>query len=540
MENKHPHIDPENERGVAKSWQPFQVLLFNVAVFGLLLGIMAVFPKDGLQINGEVTLYFPTLSGFLAADTTEANMDEILAEIEELSRLDTLKAQNRRDSLAQAERRLAQIKKKIQFPDGDRTILHNAFRELEQAASGSSPVRVMHFGDSQIEGDRMTSFIRARMQEKFGGSGPGLVSANPPVPSFSLVQDQSENMKRYPGYGAKNPGIHHKRYGALAAFSRFTPPVADSMLDSLSVETGWLKLQKSKVAYNKSKIYNRLRMFYGYNRRGVQVKLFADDVPLTEDSIPANNGLRVKEWSFAQTPTKLMMFLEGVDSPELYGFSLESSSGVVVDNIGMRGQSGTLFSRLDRGILKGMIEALDVKLLLLQFGGNTVPYIKDSTAAVNYGNSFKHQINYLKGLVPGVSVIVLGPSDMATKVGGKLQTYPNLEKVRDALQAAAFGAGAAYFDIYEVMGGRNSMKGWVENKPPLAAKDYVHFSPSGAKKIAKAFWASFMEEYEAYRAGRKGPSVQTDQQAKPTVKQDKSPVKSGKKPRKKGIKEVKG
>jgi hypothetical protein len=32
-----------------------------------------------------------------------------------------------------------------------------AFRAFENASSSSKPVRVLHYGDSQIEGDRITS-----------------------------------------------------------------------------------------------------------------------------------------------------------------------------------------------------------------------------------------------------------------------------------------------------------------------------------------------------------------------------------------------
>ena len=35
-------------------------------------------------------------------------------------------------------------------------------------------VRIMYYGDSQIEGDRITSFLRHILREQYGGAGPGL------------------------------------------------------------------------------------------------------------------------------------------------------------------------------------------------------------------------------------------------------------------------------------------------------------------------------------------------------------------------------
>jgi lysophospholipase L1-like esterase len=230
--------------------------------------------------------------------------------------------------------------------------------------------------------------------------------------------------------------------------------------------------------------------------------VFLDDVLFSDENLPANKGLMVRTWHFDQTPKKIMLIMEGYDSPDIYGLSLESDAGVALDNISMRGSSGTTFGSLERVPFKPMLDSLNPKLLLLQYGGNTVPYIKDQKAAENYGRSFKGQIEYLKGLLPGVCIIVIGPGDMSTKVEGEMQTYPNLVHVRDALRKAAFDAGVGFFDIYEAMGGHNSMLQWVEAKPALAAADYVHFSPQGAKLIADAFIKSLMADYEAYHQAK--------------------------------------
>ena len=240
-----------------KRFQPYHVLGFNAAVFAVLLAIMAFFPEGGLKVNDQLTLYFPTLHEFLAEDTTKADMDKILAELEKLGEVDTTMANQAMpadsvDTLDQGPVIVPNQAKKIQYPGGDKSILYPAFQALEQAASGEKPTRILHFGDSQIEGDRMTSLIRSRLQERFGGSGPGLTAAIPAVPSFSVRQDHSETWKRYPGYGHKNPSVDHRRYGALAAFSRFNPIQPDSILDSLPTTTAWLKLEKSSSAYNKS------------------------------------------------------------------------------------------------------------------------------------------------------------------------------------------------------------------------------------------------------------------------------------------------
>ncbi|MGB0390190.1 MAG: hypothetical protein ACPGD5_01385, partial [Salibacteraceae bacterium] len=181
-------------------------------------------------------------------------------------------------------------------------------------------------------------------------------------------------------------------------------------------------------------------------------------------------------------------------SPEFYAFSFEGDYGVTVDNIGLRGSSGTLFKRLDSEQLKGFMQSQPIELIILQYGGNTVPYITSQEKAMKYGKWFKSQITYLQKINPNAAFIIIGPSDMATKIDGEYATYPYLESVRDALKTAAFETGSGYWDLYEVMGGRNSMISWVEAEKPLAGKDYVHFNNLGTRKVSELFMKAFWHE----------------------------------------------
>jgi lysophospholipase L1-like esterase len=102
----------------------------------------------------------------------------------------------------------------------------------------------------------------------------------------------------------------------------------------------------------------------------------------------------------------------------------------------------------------------------------------------------------LKQLNPHTSFIVIGPSDMSHKVNGRFITYKLLPLVDSEMKKAAFKAGIAYWDMYEAMGGYNSMPSWVNAIPPLAITDYTHFTTRGAKLIANMFYNALMIEKE--------------------------------------------
>lgn len=508
-----PQDPPPQVQDPATTWiRPVYVLVFIWDVIATLALIsLLLFPQRELRLGLTVhetevipsfSVYFPTWENLFRSDTAKAvDIEDILAALEAPIESPSKASVDSSEEFGRAAD-LRQPPNAIQYPNNDPSVLFPVFEALENARKAEKPIRILHYGDSQIEGDRMSSLFRARIQERFGGSGPGLVAAKPLTSSLSVVQETSESMQRYAQYGVVDKSVNHQRYGAMAIFSRFAPIIPDSLYTEKEIHTGWLSLEVSGSAYGTSKEFSKLKLYYGYNRSDVNVKVFVDDVPYADEMLPANKTLKVKTWTFDKTPKKIMLILEGYDSPDLYGLSLESAAGVALDNVSMRGSSGTSFGSLATVPFKPMLDSLNPKLLLLQYGGNTVPYIKDEQAAQGYGRSFKSQIELLKRLVPGVTVIVIGPGDMSTKVEGEMQTYPNLVHVRDALRQAAFDAGACFFDIYATMGGHNSMLEWVGADPPLAASDYVHFSPKGARIIAEAFIKSFLADYEAYHQAR--------------------------------------
>ncbi|MCK5846459.1 MAG: hypothetical protein KAG84_03400, partial [Bacteroidales bacterium] len=388
---------------------------------------------------------------------------------------------------------LAQNIYRIEFPKGDNSNLMKFFSKLSNAKSKS--VRIMHYGDSQIEGDRITSYIRNKLQRKYGGFGPGLLPALQPYESyFSINQTNEGNWKRYAVFGKRDTMVKNNKYGPLAAFSRFAPIIADSLISDSAHYQAAIVFEESKVAYSLVRSFQKVRIIYGNVKRPVLAKLFVDEQLITETSLETNTSYSVFEYTLASKTKNLKIEFTGNDSPDIYGIDLKSTTGVCVDNIGMRGSSGTIFRKMDYTHLKESYSDLDVDLFILQFGGNVMPYIKDSAQAINYGNWFKSQLKTIKRMRPDASFIVIGPSDMSYKDGDRFVTYPFLEVVRDELKKASLAAGYGYWDMYEAMGGKNSMPSWVNAEPSLAGADYIHFTPRGAKLIANMFYNALMVE----------------------------------------------
>jgi lysophospholipase L1-like esterase len=479
--------------------KPLKTLFFILSVFLLLLVGMLYFPKDGIVVTKNVKLQFPTIYEFFFEPQVEyADISGILYQSEELGAdADSVELVDEVVGFDTVRADASILKKKVfrfDFPDNDPNALYPFFKSLSRIKTSKNRIRIMHYGDSQIEGDRMTAFIRNKMQKRFGGSGPGLISAVQPYDfQYSIKQTNEGDWYRYTAYGNVDSTLQHNRYGALASFSRFTP--YDS-IDNANY-TASVFLEEARQSYPSVRDFQVVRVFYGHNSAPFTTELYAENELVDADLIPPSSTLQVMKWVFDEPVRNIQLKFEGNDSPEIYGIALDASNGVAVDNVAMRGSSGLEFSKINRSLLKNIYNELNVELLILQFGGNVVPYIGDGHE--RYERWFRSQLMVLKSLLPNVPIIVIGVADMSIKDKDRYKTYPNLINVRNSLKNATLSAGGVYWDMFGAMGGENSMPSWVFAKPALASTDFVHFNYRGARIIAEMFYNALIFEYGSYQ-----------------------------------------
>lgn len=476
--------------------KPFQVLVFIASVLLILGTVMFFFPEDGIVLGNVTNIKFPSFQKFFFDEKPQyVDISNIITAAD--SSLNDADSLNDTDSLIIEEDKPG--KQFLQFLADKKDVLDNFFSKLELAKSQNKLVRILHIGDSQIEGDRISAFLRNKLQQKFGGNGPGLLPLLEIFPSPTVVQESSDNWKRYTNFGKVDAEVPHNKYGVMMSFSKFTPfiTVRDS-LGKRKTYQAWVKIKPSATAYSSAKTFTHMRLLYGPSSDTLSLVLMINDELAKQVIEVPFKQLNIFEYDFGTTPGSIELFFETKTSPDFYAVELGTPSGIMLDNIALRGSSGTDFVKTDIGLLSRMMEELNTELLLLQFGGNAVPYIKDEEAALRYGNWFYTQLMYLKKAKPNIGIIMIGPSDMSYKEGENYVSYPLLPNIRDALKDATLKAGGAFWDMYNAMGGKNSMPSWVNAEPPLAAPDYTHFTPKGATYIAELFYDALIAAYNDY------------------------------------------
>lgn len=499
-----------------KEIKAYQVSLFILAILLVLSPLVYFVPQEGYNLGGVRINFLSKEEFFHPKRQVKKDISKLVAMVDTTNLDDSLFQLNSTTSFADSKKITKHVNNsngnfgapkrgmlsgesstEIFLNDHARANLYRFFDKMDKVASEKSKIHILHYGDSQIEGDRMTAYIRQRLQNQFGGNGPGLIPAMNVYQTVSFKQSYSSNFVRYNCFGGLK--LKNRRYGAMGSAARFTEEIYDSseIANATTIKEAWIEIEPSNRAHSRARSYNTVKLYYTSCIKSCGVKIFQNGKLIHEDSLVKDGKYHVLPLSFVANAGRLKYVFSSTISPTICGFSLEGDYGVQVDNIGMRGCSGTFFGMLDHSVMNKMYADLNSELILLQFGGNSVPYFKDSAAVRRYASHFQSQIRMVKRLRPSTAILVIGPSDMSKFSGGIFESYKLLPYCVSQMKKVSAIEGAGFWDLFSAMGGLNSMPAWVESG--LAGKDYIHFSNKGASIASQLFYDAFEAEYVKWK-----------------------------------------
>lgn len=430
---------------IDEQMKPYKVLIFIVCVMSGLAVLCVVLP--GRFTFGERELRWPTMAEVLSPTqpphegeeedpTQPQSPTQPPIEGEEIEEIGTIAEE------------IPPIPKVSVDSTTDSRIFLNAFYASIPECN-ERVVRVLHYGDSQIEEDRMTAQIRDALQSRYGGQGVGMMPLVQTIPSLSVKQQlflsgryvsPAQGPKRYFVYGFKRDQRSDGLYGAMGQMSVMNDSLVTGSEDIMTV----CRPAGEKLRYSRWKVFADTTIRYS----------FAGDT----------------------------VYLNGRGN--VYGLSQESETGIIVDNIAMRGCLGTVFTKIDSTQLADFYREQNVRLIIMQFGGNAIPTNRQPGTIQSIAYGLREQVRYLRSCAPRASILFIGPSDMLTQTDGQWTTYPMVPYMDKLLRKMAMEENIAYFSLYRWMGGAGSMLRWQE--VGLAGSDGVHFTRAGARKAGNA------------------------------------------------------
>ncbi len=338
--------------------------------------------------------------------------------------------------------------------------LQKFWKSLKDEEYNLKPIHIAYFGDSEIEGDLITSDLRYLIQEKFGGSGVGFLPLSAVDAEFRnqvCFKFDEENIQ----ITSLNKTNKNYDYGISGAVFE---PISDFTVKYI-IHNNQSNFDILRVFY---KISDSTSTPYFYINKN-KIEIIAKDEHLSQyvTDIKIN--------------TKQLEFIFPANQSKFYGISLEQRKGIYVDNFSLRGYSGATLDLIPIENLKRFNKFMNYRLIILQYGMNVLSdEIKNYTY---YKMKMINVIKHFKKAFPDADILIISVGDKGKKIGNKYITDANIFNLIKSQKELAEETNVSFINLYDLMGGFNTIVNWVSKG--YAAPDYVHLTRSGAKIIAK-------------------------------------------------------
>ena len=351
----------------------------------------------------------------------------------------------------------------IQDPHGSLKHFYAAWTLTARKKAGAI-TRVLHYGDSLIDLDRITGPLRRRLQARYGNAGRGFVLAGKPWRWYAqkgvTVSEPSDAWFKL--------RLLRKRYdGRLGlGLTAFEPKKTFT----------WVRINLAPQASGTS-----LEVLYDRRPRGGSFQLFTDkQAGQWIKTAAEHKALGSHRVTVTTPPGKVLIKVRG--KARLFGVIMERRGpGITWENLPLVGTRFHHLVGLDEAHWAEQLQHRQPDLVVFQFGANDT--ISFGKSILTYGEKVLRVLKRVRKALPKKSCMVIGPLDRAQRDSrGRLVSPKNVKLVKDTQRGAAHAAGCAFWDGQQAMGGPGAMALWA--RKGWAVKDYIHVTRSGSEVFA--------------------------------------------------------
>ncbi len=366
--------------------------------------------------------------------------------------------------------------------------LRRVFEQLAclEDRRGPKIVRLAHYGDSIVAGDRVSSAARQVLQARFGDGGHGYLLLRSPT-------------KYYHRQGVR---VWRNKYWRLASFLyRYLKNGHYGYGGALtwSINPGALLTLRVRKEGKMGGRVSRVRLYYEQRARGGWLELSTGRVKLGRVSTRGMGGRGgMQTIAFPETSRRLRLVHGGGGVVRLYGLSLERNGpGVVFDGLGMVSTSFGNLLKLPTRHWHRQLRQRRVSLVIFQYGANSSDIRKLTEQW--YRRRVKKVLNRLGQARPRISCLVVGPVDRGYSWYRSKKSRPIMRRISQWQRAAALANGCAFWDSLATQGGDGAAKRWFRAKPSLMWHDLTHLTPDGAALMGRLLAQGLLRAYDRFR-----------------------------------------
>lgn len=342
----------------------------------------------------------------------------------------------------------------------------------QQRSDTSGGLHILHYGDSHTAADEWTGFLRALFQNRFGDGGSGFTHAGRPWNSFRRMDSRSTASSGWYSdglLGRSGDGM----YG-LAGVSITASRAREKVALEVTCE--------------------RLELYFLQQPGGGSISFFDNGVNV--GTVSTDGALAPGFFKYQSTPGFHRFELETQDRApvRLFGWVAEQGKGVTYETLGINGAQASIMFQWEENLLATHVARRNPSLIVLAYGTNEAGN-KDWTKE-SYREMFANLIFRIRKMAPTASILVIGPPDRYIRTRAGWRIYDNVDRIVEGQREAALGTGCAFWDMRAKMGGKGSMRQWVNSG--LAQRDFVHFTAPGYRILGGAVFQDLMEHYGTF------------------------------------------
>jgi len=347
--------------------------------------------------------------------------------------------------------------------------------------TGEGRINIVQIGGSHIQAGTFSGQIRTRLQQLNGEMNAGWGFMFP----YRIAHTNSPfgYYIRYTGFWRTCRNIEKRKNDLLGVGGISATTTSQKASLTLLLE------KENKLDYR----FNTIRIFYDNDKANYAVSI---DSSLVRQKTEGDGFV---EFQLNDLVDSLHISIQKTnDQPgsfSLYGLTTESASnGFLYHSIGVNGAHVPAFLRCQ--LFEKQLAQLKPDLVILGLGINDAYGRRFSQK--RFEEHYSELIERIRRAAPNTAIVFTTNNDSYL-----YRRYVNKNglKVEESMFNLAKKYQTGVWDMFEVMGGLNSIVLWQKNH--LARYDKIHFTHEGYSLLGDLFFSALMQDFEKYLQSKK-------------------------------------
>lgn len=349
---------------------------------------------------------------------------------------------------------------------------------VKLANADKKKVKVLHIGDSHIQADFFPGHIRENIQQVFGYGGRGFIFPYACAGTHATYDyrtydygtwECAKNVQQNPTLELGIPGVTIRTTDDKAGFKFvfIKPGIVNPAFDQVKI---YCRQAPESFDLKMKCAGSRDTISIDCNKQGKEGYITIN-LPAIGDTL---------QFWIDKTDTSQRYF-------ELYGILLESSSdkGILYNSVGINGAGYT--SILRQSLFPFQLEQLNPDLVIIDVGAND--FYPRLIVEPEFQNNLAGVIEMVRKASPKTSIVVSCSQDIYKRS----KNIAACKRFSEIARSVAFQQGCAFYDYYNISGGRYSMLKWL--RAGLAKYDKVHLNGEGYKVKGELYLNAMLNTY---------------------------------------------